>query len=147
MSQFPGSRADGWSAALKKDRNEEVRARCRALRTAPARPAGGSSGGDCVAGRIAVRREQLGISREELAFEADYVDEGAGVAWSVLVTGSADTITDPATVKHLSRCPGARPWAGGVRELWIRVEPREVSGRAIETLPEAGRSKNGAAGE
>ncbi|MFI2297958.1 pyridoxamine 5'-phosphate oxidase family protein [Actinacidiphila glaucinigra] len=105
-----------------------------------------------VDGRTVVyRTDSAGVAAVEsgtnVAFEADYVDEGAGVGWSVLVTGSADTITDPATVKHLSRCPGARPWAGGVRELWIRVEPREVSGRAIETLPEAGRSKNRAAGE
>lgn len=57
------------------------------------------------------------------------------------------TITDPATVKNLSRRPGVRPRAGGVRELWIRIEPHEVSGRAIQTLPEPGRSKNGAAGE
>ncbi|MGW3247953.1 pyridoxamine 5'-phosphate oxidase family protein [Streptomyces sp. NPDC001070] len=83
----------------------------------------------------------------EVAFETDYVDEAGGVGWSVLVTGPAEHITDPAAVETLSRRPGADPWAGGRRELWIRIAPRQVSGRAIRALPEAEDPGRGATGE
>lgn len=76
-------------------------------------------------------------SGTQLAFETDHVDEGSRLGWSVLVTGTADRITDAAVVESLAGRPGAEPWAGGTRELWIRVVPREVSGRAIRSLPAA----------
>ncbi|MDX2648273.1 pyridoxamine 5'-phosphate oxidase family protein [Streptomyces sp. PA03-1a] len=76
-------------------------------------------------------------SGTKLAFETDHVDETSRVGWSVLVAGIADRITDAAVVESLARRPGAEPWAGGTRELWIRVVPREVSGRAIRSLPAA----------
>ncbi|MDX2709343.1 pyridoxamine 5'-phosphate oxidase family protein [Streptomyces sp. PA03-6a] len=76
-------------------------------------------------------------SGTKLAFETDHVDEASRVGWSVLVAGTADRITDAAVVESLARRPGAEPWPGGTRELWIRVVPREVSGRAIRSLPAA----------
>ncbi|WP_431961539.1 pyridoxamine 5'-phosphate oxidase family protein [Actinacidiphila sp. bgisy160] len=72
-----------------------------------------------------------------LAFETDHIDEASRVGWSVLVTGTAERITDAAAVGSLARRPGAEPWAGGLRELWIRIVPGEVSGRAIRSLPDA----------
>lgn len=79
-----------------------------------------------------------GAPGTKVAFETDYLDEGHGVGWSVLVSGTVEEITDPAAVQDLGRRPGAEPWAGGVRELWLRIVPDEVSGRTIRTLPEAG---------
>ncbi|GHF53299.1 DNA-binding protein [Streptomyces mashuensis] len=70
---------------------------------------------------------------ERLAFEADHIDEQLRRGWSVLVTGPAEHVTDPGTVESLSTRPGARPWAGGQRDLWVRIRPGEVTGRAIET--------------
>ncbi|MEU7166738.1 pyridoxamine 5'-phosphate oxidase family protein [Streptomyces morookaense] len=66
-----------------------------------------------------------------LAFETDHIDEQLKNGWSVLVTGSADHVTDPDAVRSLSERPGAEPWAGGVRSLWIRIVPARVSGRTI----------------
>ncbi|MFF7211932.1 helix-turn-helix domain-containing protein [Streptomyces sp. NPDC008238] len=73
-----------------------------------------------------------------LAFEADFVDEQHRLGWSVLVTGTAERIGDSAVSDALGRRPGGEPWAGGTRDLWIRVVPGEVSGRAIRSLPPAG---------
>ena len=70
---------------------------------------------------------------DQLAFEADHIDEQLRNGWSVLVTGTADHITDPDTVRALAERPGARPWAGGRREMWIRIMPSEVSGRIIRS--------------
>ncbi|MFI2297957.1 helix-turn-helix domain-containing protein [Actinacidiphila glaucinigra] len=67
-------------------------------RSGPA--AGGSSDGDCGAGRIAVRREQLGISREELAFRA-----GMSMAYLGQVE-ELGTGFDPAALMRLAVVPG-----------------------------------------
>ncbi|GHC44139.1 helix-turn-helix domain-containing protein [Streptomyces cinnamoneus] len=69
----------------------------------------------------------------QLAFEADHIDEQLRRGWSVLVTGTAEHITDPDTVCSLTARPGAQPWAGGKRDLWVRIRPREVTGRTIHT--------------
>ncbi|MDT0448562.1 pyridoxamine 5'-phosphate oxidase family protein [Streptomyces hesseae] len=68
-----------------------------------------------------------------LAFEADHIDAHASRGWSVLITGTAEHITDPGTVEALATRPGAQPWAGGKRDLWIRVRPGHVTGRTIHT--------------
>lgn len=77
-------------------------------------------------------------SGTKLAFETDFVDEDRRVGWSVLVTGTAEPVTDSAAAEALGRRPGSEPWAGGQRTLWIRVLPGEVSGRAIQSLSQAG---------
>ncbi|RLU83110.1 XRE family transcriptional regulator [Streptomyces griseocarneus] len=69
-----------------------------------------------------------------VAFEADHIDERLSSGWSVLVTGDAEHVTDPGTVRSLAERPGARPWAGGRRDLWVRVVPGEVSGRTIRAV-------------
>lgn len=67
-----------------------------------------------------------------LAFEADRLDEERMRGWSVLLTGTAEHITDPTTTGPLADRAGARPWAGGSRPLWIRVLPEEITGRVID---------------
>ncbi len=71
---------------------------------------------------------------DQLAFEVDHIDEQLRNGWSVPVAGTADHITDPDTVRALAERPGARPWAGGRREMRIRIVPREVSGRIIRSV-------------
>ncbi|WP_269854723.1 pyridoxamine 5'-phosphate oxidase family protein [Streptomyces sp. RPT161] len=71
---------------------------------------------------------------DQLAFETDRLDEQSRNGWSVLVTGTADRITDPDVVRTLADRPGAQPWAGGRRDLWIRITPSEVTGRTIGTV-------------
>ncbi|MEW1793611.1 helix-turn-helix domain-containing protein [Streptomyces niveus] len=67
-----------------------------------------------------------------LAFEADHLDEERMRGWSVLLTGTAEHITDPTTTDTLTNRSGSRPWAGGSRPLWIRLLPEEISGRVID---------------
>jgi transcriptional regulator with XRE-family HTH domain len=68
---------------------------------------------------------------EPVSFEVDHLDEAMSEGWSVLVTGrvrrvSADEFRQLETL-------GIEPWAGGERTVYLRLEPREVTGRRIRT--------------
>ncbi|MDT0449545.1 pyridoxamine 5'-phosphate oxidase family protein [Streptomyces hesseae] len=91
-----------------------------------------------VDGRTVVYRTESGgaaaaADGDPLAFEADHIDAHVSRGWSVLITGTAEHITDPGTVEVLATRPGAQPWAGGKRDLWIRIRPGQVTGRTIHT--------------
>lgn len=64
-------------------------------------------------------------------FEVDGLDEVKNQGWSVLVTGRAVRITSEAEVSHLERFVNARPWAGGARDVYVRIIPRTITGRRI----------------
>ncbi|MFE8993029.1 helix-turn-helix domain-containing protein [Streptomyces collinus] len=67
----------------------------------------------------------------QVAFEADRIDEAFSEGWSVLVRGPATTVTDPDDVALLEEQAYSTPWAGGRRDLWLRIEPVSVTGRRI----------------
>ncbi|MEU6370116.1 pyridoxamine 5'-phosphate oxidase family protein [Streptomyces sp. NPDC046931] len=67
----------------------------------------------------------------QVAFEVDHLDEALSQGWSVLVSGHAQAVTDPETVRRLEEQAYSTPWAGGQRELWIRIEPLGITGRRI----------------
>lgn len=67
----------------------------------------------------------------DVAFEADHLDEVFSQGWSVLVVGHAERVTDPDAVRRLSEHACSGPWAGGEREVWMRITPRTVTGRRI----------------
>ncbi|WP_435850866.1 helix-turn-helix domain-containing protein [Streptomyces tibetensis] len=69
-----------------------------------------------------------------VAFEADRIDEAFSEGWSVLVRGPATTATDPDDVARLEEQAYSTPWAGGPRDLWLRIEPVSVTGRRITVL-------------
>ncbi|GGX76966.1 hypothetical protein GCM10010515_51230 [Streptomyces fructofermentans] len=66
-----------------------------------------------------------------MAFEADRIDDAFSSGWSVLVRGQARIVTDPEQIRRLDAEAFSAPWAGGRRDLWVRVEPRTVTGRRI----------------
>ncbi len=66
-----------------------------------------------------------------VALEVDRIDDAFSSGWSVLVRGTADTVTDPDRAHDLDEHAYTEPWAGGTRSLWIRIEPRAVTGRRI----------------
>ncbi|MFJ5260075.1 pyridoxamine 5'-phosphate oxidase family protein [Streptomyces sp. NPDC088387] len=66
-----------------------------------------------------------------VAFEVDRVDDALSSGWSVLVLGNAQTVTDPAETRRLDGQVHSRPWAGGGRDLWMRVAADTVTGRRI----------------
>ncbi|MEU0953080.1 pyridoxamine 5'-phosphate oxidase family protein [Streptomyces niveus] len=91
-----------------------------------------------VDGRSVVYRTEPGSvpavdAGTSLSFEADRLDEERMSGWSVLLTGTAEHVTDPAALGVLADRTGSRPWAGGSRPLWIRLLPDQISGRVIDT--------------
>ncbi len=67
----------------------------------------------------------------QVAFEVDRIDDAFSSGWSVLVRGYAKAVDDLAEVRRFDERAYSEPWAGGPRTLWIRIEPRVVSGRRI----------------
>ncbi|WP_407991490.1 pyridoxamine 5'-phosphate oxidase family protein [Kitasatospora sp. CMC57] len=68
-----------------------------------------------------------------VAFEVDQLDDALGQGWSVLVTGTAEQVTEPEVLEWLARHADPRPWAGGHRDTWLRIKPDTITGRRIRT--------------
>ena len=64
-------------------------------------------------------------------FEVDRLDDALSQGWSVLVTGRAVRVTSEAEVRRLERSAGVRPWAGGARDVYVRIIPHRITGRRI----------------
>jgi hypothetical protein len=72
-----------------------------------------------------------------VAFEIDELNPGAQEGWSVLVQGPLHHVEveeERASVQQT----GVRPWAGGVRELYLRIRPTRITGRCIRKEQRAG---------
>ncbi|MER5467719.1 pyridoxamine 5'-phosphate oxidase family protein [Streptomyces sp. NPDC002685] len=67
----------------------------------------------------------------QVAFEVDRIDDTFSQGWSVLVRGQAQTVTDPGEARRLAERAYSAPWAGGRRDVWVRIEPHAVTGRRI----------------
>ncbi|MFF8925882.1 pyridoxamine 5'-phosphate oxidase family protein [Streptomyces longwoodensis] len=65
-----------------------------------------------------------------VAFEADAADMDTHSGWSVVVTGRAEVVTDPAEVARLERI-GPRSWAPSPEEVFVRIESELVTGREL----------------
>lgn len=65
----------------------------------------------------------------KIAFEIDRIDETAQEGWSVLIRGAAHHVSDDE--QAAAAASGVRPWAGGERELYLRITPTEITGRRI----------------
>ena len=66
----------------------------------------------------------------EAAFEIDGIDATTETGWSVIVTGPAEEITNPAEIHRFERLE-LRPWAPGDKPRWIRIRTTVVAGRRI----------------
>jgi nitroimidazol reductase NimA-like FMN-containing flavoprotein (pyridoxamine 5'-phosphate oxidase superfamily) len=66
---------------------------------------------------------------QPVAFEVDDIAPDRQTGWSVLASGELERIPD--TARRLVAGGGPHPWAPGPRDLWWRVRPRAVTGRAI----------------
>ncbi len=65
-----------------------------------------------------------------VAFECDHVDTTYHTGWSVLMTGRAVEVVEPAEVTRLSALP-LGPWLPGPTPVWLRIRPRSTTGRRI----------------
>lgn len=76
-----------------------------------------------------------GLERSpSVCFEVDGHDASDHTGWSVLVKGTAVEVVDS---DELSRLVGLELvyWALGEKAHWIRIRPREVTGRRIHHRP------------
>ena len=67
-----------------------------------------------------------------VSFEVDHLDEAHREGWSVLVHGRAHKVTDERDVRRLEGRTHLEPWAGGARDMYVRIVPTRISGRCIE---------------
>ena len=67
----------------------------------------------------------------QVSFEADHFDVARHVGWSVLVNGQAHTVTEEREVTSLENGTRLEPWAGGVRDVYVRIVPARITGRRI----------------
>ena len=65
-------------------------------------------------------------------FEADRLDEALHEGWSVLLHGRAHEVTDEREVRRLEDTTRLEPWAGGARDVYVRITPTRISGRRIQ---------------
>jgi hypothetical protein len=61
-----------------------------------------------------------------VAYEADDIDPSRRVGWSVVITGYARPLTDPAEVERLEAA--LIPWVDGPLDTVIRIHPEIVTG-------------------
>jgi len=71
-----------------------------------------------------------GVHQQTVSFDVDHLDDALGEGWSVLLTGTASVISD---ADHLNHAHALRiePWAGGDRDLYVRLAPTQITGRRI----------------
>ncbi|MEV7793490.1 pyridoxamine 5'-phosphate oxidase family protein [Streptomyces sp. NPDC087512] len=65
-----------------------------------------------------------------VAFEADDFDAASRSGWSVVVTGQATVVTDPAEHERLMRT-GPRSWMPIQDDVFVRIEAAMVTGREL----------------
>jgi uncharacterized protein len=72
----------------------------------------------------------VAASNAVVAFEIDEIDIDNHSGWSVTVVGHAEEVHDPHERQRLAGLP-LRPWAGGERDHFIRIQVELVSGRLL----------------
>ena len=68
-----------------------------------------------------------------VAFEADYVEPGKHVGWSVTVVGVSQEVTDAAEIARLRQIE-LSSWAPGTREHFIKIPLTIVNGRRLSGI-------------
>lgn len=70
------------------------------------------------------------VRRTSVAFEIDGLDEQGKSGWSVLVLGFAEAMAHNYLLTSAWET-GPVPWADGIRNLFIEIKPRKISGRSV----------------
>lgn len=65
-----------------------------------------------------------------VAYEADQIDPHTRVGWSVVVTGYARVVTDPAEAERFLEV--VQPWVEGSMDVVVRITPDLVTGYRLE---------------
>lgn len=65
-------------------------------------------------------------------FQVDDFDVAMRSGWSVLVVGRLEAVGDDDAAERARLADaGVTPWAGGERNHWLRLHPRQVTGRRV----------------
>jgi nitroimidazol reductase NimA-like FMN-containing flavoprotein (pyridoxamine 5'-phosphate oxidase superfamily) len=81
--------------------------------------------------RVAPFSRLAGLLDETLvAFEVDEIDDFLECGWSVLVVGRAHLVADLTGLPHMW-AERPHPWASGGRDLYIRIDPTNITGRRV----------------
>jgi nitroimidazol reductase NimA-like FMN-containing flavoprotein (pyridoxamine 5'-phosphate oxidase superfamily) len=75
---------------------------------------------------------RLDVGQGHAAFEVDSFDREHKAGWSVLVTGHLEEVSwyQWKDVERIKAIP-LQPWAGGERNLWLRLRPSFITGRIV----------------
>jgi hypothetical protein len=71
-----------------------------------------------------------------VAFEVDGYDPVSRQAWSVIVRGSAERLDSFRDIYVAEELP-LFPWSAHPKQMFVRIHPREVSGRRFTASPQA----------
>jgi transcriptional regulator with XRE-family HTH domain len=71
-----------------------------------------------------------GAQHQRVSFDVDHFDDALGEGWSVLLSGTAGVISDPGELAKAAAL-GIQPWAGGDRNIYVRLTPSQITGRRI----------------
>ena len=74
------------------------------------------------------------LAEHSVSFEVDEVDREGAVAWSVVVQGRAEVLSQ----EQIDALPGGewlQPWAPGERRAWVRIVPYTITGRRLRPRP------------
>ena len=66
-----------------------------------------------------------------VALEIDAFDPATRSGWSVVLRGRCTVETDPRTIREIRAGSPDAPWAGGTRNLYLRLRTDQLSGRAV----------------
>lgn len=69
--------------------------------------------------------------QSKLAFEVDQFDYEYHRGWSVVAIGQGRAVEEPDELATVRTVWEPRPWASGARQLYVRLEWEELSGRQL----------------
>ena len=87
-------------------------------------------------GTIIFRTSPYGVLSElvrptDVALEIDELDQESRQGWSVVVQGRAQGVAEPDQLVRMWTVGGVVPWASGIRNVFIQIIPRRITGRAV----------------
>jgi uncharacterized protein len=87
-------------------------------------------------GTIIFRTSPYGVLSElvrptDVAVEIDELDQESRQGWSVVVQGRAKGVAEPDQLVGMWTVGGVVPWASGIRNVFIQIIPRRITGRAL----------------
>ena len=66
-----------------------------------------------------------------VALEIDGFEPDARSGWSVVVRSRCSVESDPRTIRAIREAAPEAPWAGGTRNLYLRLRTEQVTGRSV----------------